>query len=169
MTMNRVNQMLNQKWCFFRIISFFSFKFGMLNINNKCNLIIHPTLMAWTMFCKVLIDILSKNQNILNVQFSIPVQKMNIFHWTGKIKYESVHTYSYRFIQNLKSEPIGPSEVRALPMRRWRRAAWQTKWPLNSLFFSLSFLLLFFSVIYYFSDRRGWPRVVKKYFVHFLW
>jgi hypothetical protein len=32
---------------------------------------------------------------------------------------------------------IGPSEVRALPVRRCRRAAWQTKWPLNLLFFSL--------------------------------
>jgi hypothetical protein len=26
---------------------------------------------------------------------------------------------------------IGPSEVRALPMRCCRRAAWQTKWPLS--------------------------------------
>jgi hypothetical protein len=31
---------------------------------------------------------------------------------------------------------IGPSEVRALPVRRCRQAAWQTKWPLSSLFFS---------------------------------
>ena len=87
---------------------------------------------------------------------------------------------------------FGPSEVLALPVRRCRRAAWQTKWPLNSLlvrakswtahaslqtgcmanevatkfivFFSSSFLFLSFflsSVPYYFSPRRGCPRVVK--------
>jgi hypothetical protein len=39
---------------------------------------------------------------------------------------------------------VGPSEVRALSVRRCRRAAWQTKWPLLTVLFSLSssFILL---------------------------
>ena len=65
---------------------------------------------------------------------------------------------------------FGPSEVRALPVRRCRQAAWQTKWPLNSLFFSPPLPLppLPLPPTYYFSPRRGFLRVVEKYFVHFL-
>jgi hypothetical protein len=44
---------------------------------------------------------------------------------------------------------IIPSEVRALPMRHCRQAAWQTKWPLNSFFFSSS---LFLRLITFFPE-----------------
>ena len=38
---------------------------------------------------------------------------------------------------------IGPNEVRALPVRHFRRTAWQTKWSLKFIvFFSLLLLLL---------------------------
>ena len=49
---------------------------------------------------------------------------------------------------------FGPSEVRALPVRLCRRAAWQTLWPLLTLLFlflsSSSPPLLF--------SQKGWPR-----------
>ena len=48
---------------------------------------------------------------------------------------------------------IGPSEVRALPVRRCRWAAWQTKWPLNSLFFS-PLLFFFLSALLLFSQKE---------------
>jgi hypothetical protein len=56
-----------------------------------------------------------------------------------------------RWIGKHSGHYFGPSEVRALPVCRCRRTLWQTKWPLNSLFFSplfssssfLSALLLF--------------------------
>ena len=56
---------------------------------------------------------------------------------------------------------VGPSEVRALSVRRCRRAAWQTKWPLSSLFFLFPLSFSLSSVPYYFSPRRGCPRVMK--------
>ena len=53
---------------------------------------------------------------------------------------------------------IGPSEVRALPVRHCRRAAWQTKWSLNSLSFSPLSSFLLSSTPYYFSPTRGCAR-----------
>jgi hypothetical protein len=47
---------------------------------------------------------------------------------------------------------IGLSEVRALPVRRCRRAAWQTKWPLSSLLFSPLPLLSVYALLL-FSQR----------------
>ena len=49
------------------------------------------------------------------------------------------------------TDGIGPSEVRVLPVRRCRRAVWQTKWPLNSLFFL--FFLFLFSALLLFSQK----------------
>jgi hypothetical protein len=42
---------------------------------------------------------------------------------------------SFFMLRTFSQIVIGPSEVRALPVRRCKRAAWQTKWPVNLLFF----------------------------------
>jgi hypothetical protein len=42
-----------------------------------------------------------------------------------------------------RTENVGPSVVRALPVRRCRRAVWETLWPqLTVLFLSFSFFFL---------------------------
>ena len=45
---------------------------------------------------------------------------------------------------------VGPSEVHALSVQRCRRAAWETKWPLLTVLFSLSSSVILLPLL--FSD-----------------